>query len=655
MKIKNMAKITMATTIAFGSMVPAVNATEGDIINQAIETASRADTTMVNLHKLMYTDGEITPVLNTGKEMTIEGTTKYDPAKYGKVGFTAYKLDASQIQSLISEADASDTTEDTLIAERAKAQSIADEVEAAVIGNTELPYGATLLSEETMVDEEGIAKIAIPRKDPVVIVETTLPASVNQKAKPIFYWGPIKGLEEEVSLYPKNKIKPIELMIQKNQHLNVETAKKELDGATFELYKYTDAVGTGEKVESTVEAMTTKTIDGINGVFKLEDIPVGKYYIVETQTGLDSVNGENEINSRLILNPDVVNKNTNKLLFNVTDGGVLEFPEGSLLAQEIADQNVVNYEKPDIDKQLTDRLNETEEETITPESPKKYSYNVGDLFEYTINVMIPHDVDKYEGFKITDIADDVLKQDITTVEIPGLTKDTDYKVTALTDNNGYEITFEGTEGLKVLEQYKGEKMPITYKASITTNENVAGKELVNNVTLDWNNGVIVEQELDDERVYTFEKQFTKRGKGVFSTKIMSEVLKDAEFVVKNADGKYLKQEVVSEELKTTWEDSLETATKFISGDDGTFKVSGLAVGTYFLEETMAPEGYKLLEEPVEFKIEEHEENAATNQDVINESEAALPMTGAIEILIVGTVVFGGIAVAIKSRKKNELE
>ncbi|MGF2145714.1 SpaH/EbpB family LPXTG-anchored major pilin [Vagococcus fluvialis] len=117
-------------------------------------------------------------------------------------------------------------------------------------------------------------------------------------------------------------------------------------------------------------------------------------------------------------------------------------------------------------------------------------------------------------------------------------------------------------------------------------------------------------------------------------------LADAEFVITNKEtkGEYV---VVNETTKEiTWTTEKDKATTFTSDKDGKFEVTGLKFGTYYLEETKAPDGYVLLKNPIEFTVDENSYNKKQTVEVVNKHKGSLPMTGGI-----GSIVFvvGGIS------------
>ena len=77
-------------------------------------------------------------------------------------------------------------------------------------------------------------------------------------------------------------------------------------------------------------------------------------------------------------------------------------------------------------------------------------------------------------------------------------------------------------------------------------------------------------------------------------------LKDAEFILKNADGKYYNSH---SEGDSYWVDGEKNAEVLTSNAQGLFEVKGIDNGEYFLKETKAPEGFKKLEDEIKFTVD----------------------------------------------------
>lgn len=77
-------------------------------------------------------------------------------------------------------------------------------------------------------------------------------------------------------------------------------------------------------------------------------------------------------------------------------------------------------------------------------------------------------------------------------------------------------------------------------------------------------------------------------------------LKDAEFILKNADGKYYSSH---SEGDSYWVDGEKNAEVLTSNAQGLFEVKGIDNGEYFLKETKAPEGFKKLEGEIQFTVD----------------------------------------------------
>ena len=101
-----------------------------------------------------------------------------------------------------------------------------------------------------------------------------------------------------------------------------------------------------------------------------------------------------------------------------------------------------------------------------------------------------------------------------------------------------------------------------------------------------------------------------------------------------------------------WVTDKNQATVLFSNGDGQFEVTGLAPGTYYLEETVPPKDYAKLSGPIEFTVNETSYFSGGTIDYVNESgkkdaqevpnkEVTIPQTGGI-----GTVIFTVVGIAM---------
>lgn len=76
-------------------------------------------------------------------------------------------------------------------------------------------------------------------------------------------------------------------------------------------------------------------------------------------------------------------------------------------------------------------------------------------------------------------------------------------------------------------------------------------------------------------------------------------LPGAKFVIKSADGKYVKVDGTS---FASFADKKEDATAIVTDENGTFTLEYLPLGEYVLEEVKAPDGYLTISDPENFTI-----------------------------------------------------
>lgn len=298
------------------------------------------------------------------------------------------------------------------------------------------------------------------------------------------------------------------------------------------------------------------------------------------------------------------------------------------------------------------------------------SLPVGDTVDFTVAADVPHAAAGWDAypFTITDTASKGLRiaetsdfkvqfKDQTTVN-PDLytitqkgnaqsgTTTTIYFADATTlAGRTIVVSYQGTVTKDALDGLSGS---VDNKATITTKDGTSGE------------GKTV--------LKTYGFQFTKIGKEGNEAKPLA----GAKFVVKNAEGKFLKQ---AEDGAWSFVSDQNDAKTFITENDGLVKVAGLAAGTYTVVETQAPTDYAQ-NFRVTFNVEITDEGLVTfEQDALRQVQpnnnttanatatvlnvknvTQLPLTGAagtVLFTVVALLVGGaGVAVAVKSRRRT---
>ncbi len=310
---------------------------------------------------------------------------------------------------------------------------------------------------------------------------------------------------------------------------------------------------------------------------------------------------------------------------------------------------------------------------------------IGGTVTFTLTGTVP-DTTGYETY--TYIFHDTLSSGLTVDETSFVVKMGD---TTLTADKDYTVKCEnGTITVTMTmsaSDLSNKTIVVTYNATLNKNAVIGNDGNTNTVYVEYSNNPNSSgsgDDGDDEGepstgktpeskvyVFTYELDGTKVD-GSDSTV----TLQGAQFVLQNAEGKYYQLNSSTNEI--SWVNDKSDATIITSGEDGTFSIVGLDVGTYTLTETKAPDGYNLLKNSIKIVVSATysedkttvesltitvDDGTATNGDtttgvveitVENNAGSTLPGTGGMGTTIfyvVGCIMMAGAAVLLITKKR----
>lgn len=319
---------------------------------------------------------------------------------------------------------------------------------------------------------------------------------------------------------------------------------------------------------------------------------------------------------------------------------------------------------PDVEKKVQDSSgNWGDDNTTSIGSNVQFMTTISDVSGVTNLVL--HDVldtglaNPYvSSVVVLDSAGDTESVDVSNYAVTYYVGENTTAGTSTTDGCSFEIKFED-DFLATLDT--GDCIVVYYYATLTEDANIGATEGNENTTR-ISYGSDSSSEWDTTTTYTFQIDILKYSE--------DEKLSGAEFILyytttnTGAEGgsptTVTKYALVDDDgYLTGWTDDEDDATTLISGADGTITVKGLDAGTYYLEETKAPDGYTLLSDPVTitvgstgtvtYTVDGAEVDASTTNNQVkveNEPGYELPLTGGTGTYwytMAGTLLIGGAA------------
>lgn len=616
-------------------------------------TINKSKTGSITIYKRSMT--ETIPTEPAGK-----GETVISPSGEAleNVGFTIYKvMDAGELVKYydgITTGDAvkyqtyfkANTTEFT-------AENLTDEVKGKEVKETSESSG------EKKTDKAGKVEFTGLEVGLYLVIETTLPQAVTQKAEPFLVSIPMTRIgagEDEttnpnnevwmydVTVYPKNSIAQGNVTLEKKGVTGSDTAHAVgLDGVKFTLYRKSDTDGTYTAVADCTDKVTA------NGQIQFSNLRKGSYYIMETGYA-DNVDAGYILDTKAkyafaIDKEGKVAENT-----DLTGDDVVKATEGVFaISTEDSKLTVYNY-KPDVEKTVTKRDGSSTVTNAdgTTVGNHEADYSVGDKVPYTLTIKVPENVAKLHTFKVVDTTlKDQLKHipedfTLTATDKAGnaqtLTEKDAYtkKITEDTDTDNKTTSILNVDfTTTALTSVAGGTITIKYYATLGAGAAVADKGNLNTAKLLYSRttdttkaeeGDNKPYEIEDQSVvYTFSTSLLKKGEGgTYGGKAMKGVTFALYKKVENnewsdqgkvtiAGKEYNKNtNVISNAVALgLTENSSETWIKIYyaermedgaTGTDGKLTYTGLPKGTYKFVETKTLDGYNLLSQPVDAKL-----------------------------------------------------
>ena len=341
-------------------------------------------------------------------------------------------------------------------------------------------------------------------------------------------------------------------------------------------------------------------ISGFDGYVRVTGLATGSYYFQEVKT----------VDGYLL--------NDTKIPFKIEETIGDEQPETVVLP------DFQNYKEPDVSKEQRD-VNETEwgEETTTL---------IGETVDFRLSAIAPTDIAEYVKFALSDQIDARLNYTagsttvyINDVENPLVVGD-DYTLTEPTDGKlEVSLTKDGIAQLTA-----GDTLYVEFSAVV--NESALGAGPIENTAIvDWDNNK------GDDRDKKSEPTITTPEEGSITiTKVAKNdndlLLEGATFKLQRLDenGEWVD---VAGSSQTTDQTGVLTWNRLVSGD-------------YRLVETVAPAGYNLLANPIEFVIDDGV-NLTHEFLIENMPEGLIPQTGGM-----GTLLFTVSGLSLKIHELN---
>lgn len=295
-------------------------------------------------------------------------------------------------------------------------------------------------------------------------------------------------------------------------------------------------------------------------------------------------------------------------------------------------------------------VNEKNEDTTLEKEVQEDSTNnwgnensaqIGDTVNFKVTI---HMKKGAKNYVMHETMDDDLSFNEGSVQITGLTKDTDYtvKTAEISDGCTFEIIF--TENY--LNSVKANTvLTVTYNAVLNENADITNGEN-NKAKITWGDNSTTEFSETTTKTYQFEVlKYAQEDE-------QKNPLAGAVFQLLNAEKEIVKLKKVSNtEYRVANGEEAGSVESFTTVVDDKIVIKGVDLDKYYLKETEAPEGYNLLADDKEFTVTSG--NTLT-VEIENKSGSELPETGGMGttmFYLIGGILVIGAGVLLVARRR----
>ena len=418
------------------------------------------------------------------------------------------------------------------------------------------------------------------------------------------------------------------------------------NGRVYDIYKIFDLTYNGSKVAYTID---DEWVDFFIG----EDAP-GKEYIVDSNSDdLNEITYNGETKFINITNSNIVSKLSFGFWDNLDLGYYLVYPQGA------TEKNDANGSIASLDSTMKDvevAVKATYPK-LTKENPNGPTFDVGEYALFILEGTVPDTTgfDTYT-YKIFDSWTDGLSLVNGSarnfkVTIGGVKREIAPEYT----ENGFTLSINMKD--YQTDELIGSDVIVTYEL-LVTEDAILSENTHNEAYLKYSTNPKTSdlQETVKEREYVYSSKLTiNKIDGDDKTELAG-----ATFVLMKGTQYYS----VSEDGTVSWEDTLEAATKYTTGEDGVISFDGLKDGDYKLVEIEAPIGYNRLPQPVDVHVagkvvEKQPMPVELTKIVENKTGKELPSTGGfgtkLFITIGSLLVMASMVVLVTNKRMSKEE